>query len=107
SRRTPPDACTAAVRAPPRRGPRRPRPPLHLVVALDVSGSMDGPPIEYVKAGLVEMIPSLMPADRRWLVTDSGSAQVVIEAVPADQTATLESAFKGIVADGPTNLFDG
>lgn len=83
------------------------RPPLHLVIAADVSGSMGGPPIEYVKAGLVEMIHSLQPEDRVSLVAYSDSAHVILDAQPATDKAALEAAFKGLDADGATNLYDG
>jgi Ca-activated chloride channel family protein len=83
------------------------RPPLHLVIAADVSGSMQGPPMEYMKAGLVEMIGSLKPEDRISLVTYSDKASVVLDALQADKTAELEAAFNGLVAAGATNLYDG
>lgn len=83
------------------------RPPLHLVVAVDVSGSMAGEPMDYVKAGLVEMIPSLKSTDKVSLVTYSSSAKVVLDHVDATQTAAIEQAFSGLVASGSTNLYDG
>ena len=83
------------------------RPPLHLVVAVDVSGSMAGAPMDYVKAGLVEMIPSLKPTDRLSLVTYSTSANLVLDHVSATDTQAIENAFQGLYAAGSTNLYDG
>lgn len=83
------------------------RPPLHLVVAVDVSGSMAGQPMDYVKAGLVQMIPSLKPNDKISLVTYSTSAKVVLDYTDATNTAALEAAFNGLFAAGSTNLYDG
>jgi len=83
------------------------RPPMHLVLAVDVSGSMTGEPINYLKAGLIEMMDELQPADIISLVKYSNNAEVVLEAVPAEQTATLMDAFNGLVATGSTNLFEG
>jgi Ca-activated chloride channel family protein len=83
------------------------RPPMHLVVAVDVSGSMAGEPIDYVKAGLVEMIPKLAPTDKVSLVTYSSSAKLVLDHVDATQTAQIEEAFSKLVATGSTNLYDG
>jgi len=83
------------------------RPPMHLVVAVDVSGSMDGAPMNYVKAGLVEMIPELGPQDRVSLVTYSTAAKIVLDHVSASDSAALTSAFQGLYAAGSTNLYDG
>jgi Ca-activated chloride channel homolog len=83
------------------------RPPLHLVIAVDVSGSMAGAPMDYVKAGLVEMIPALQPTDKVSLVTYSTSAKVVLDHIDATDTAALDTAFKGLYAAGSTNLYDG
>ncbi len=83
------------------------RPPMHLVVAVDVSGSMAGEPMDYMKAGLVEMIPALQPTDRISLVTYSTSANIVLDHVSAADSQALQSAFQGLFAAGSTNLYDG
>ncbi|UQA57684.1 vWA domain-containing protein [Polyangium aurulentum] len=83
------------------------RPPMHLVIAVDVSGSMAGEPMDYMKAGLVEMIPSLAPADKISLVTYSASAKVVLDHVDATQAAEIEKAFDALTPGGATNLYDG
>jgi Ca-activated chloride channel family protein len=83
------------------------RPPMHLVLALDVSGSMAGEPIEYLRAGLVQMIDELEPVDRVSLVKYSSEANVVFQAVSAVETAELQQAFESLYAAGSTNLYDG
>jgi Ca-activated chloride channel homolog len=83
------------------------RPPLHLVLAVDTSGSMQGDPITYVKAGLVEMLGALQEGDRISLVRYSDRAEVVLEAADASDTAALEQAIASLAAVGSTNLYDG
>lgn len=83
------------------------RPPLHLVLAVDTSGSMAGAAMDYVKAGLAAMIPSLQATDKVSLVTYSSTAKVVLDYTNASDAATLENAFKSIYAAGSTNLYEG
>ncbi len=83
------------------------RPPLHLVLAVDTSGSMAGPAMEYVKQGLSAMIPSLQADDKVSLITYSSNATVVLDYVNATDAATLDNAFKSIFAAGSTNLYEG
>ncbi|WP_437781442.1 vWA domain-containing protein [Sorangium sp. So ce1097] len=83
------------------------RPPLHLVIAVDTSSSMEGDPITYVKAGLLEMIDALEPTDRISLVRYANMAEVVLERAEASDRDALTEAFEGLVARGSTNLYDG
>ncbi|MBK9259742.1 MAG: VWA domain-containing protein [Polyangiaceae bacterium] len=83
------------------------RPPLHLVLSVDTSGSMAGPAMDYVKQGLVAMIPALQPNDKVSLVTYSTNAKIVLDYVAASDSAALDSAFKSIYAAGSTNLYEG
>ncbi|WP_437297557.1 vWA domain-containing protein [Sorangium sp. So ce426] len=83
------------------------RPPLHLVIAVDTSGSMQGDPIAYVRAGLVEMIDALEPTDRISLVRYSDTAELVLEQAEGSDREALTEAFEGLTARGSTNLYEG
>jgi Ca-activated chloride channel family protein len=83
------------------------RPPMHLVIAVDTSGSMQGQPIQYLRAGLVEMIDQLEPSDTVSLVKYSGEAIVLLDNVSATETTELQVAFESLAAAGSTNLYDG
>ncbi len=83
------------------------RPPLHLVLALDTSGSMRGPPLDAVRTGLLAMLDHLRPEDRISLVRYSTEAQVVLERVGLDERRRIETELTGLVATGGTNIYDG
>lgn len=84
------------------------RPPLDLALAIDVSGSMAGEPIEYVRRGLLAMLDSLEVGDRVTLVTYSDDAEVVFENKdPVVERALLETAFEALSVNGATNIYDG
>ncbi len=83
------------------------RPPLDLVVAIDVSSSMLGDPIDSVRTGLIRMVDHLQEEDSVSVVTYSSTASVLAQGVSGGDRAQLVSLFEGIQARGNTNLFDG
>lgn len=83
------------------------RPPMHLVLAIDVSGSMAGPPLDFVKAGLKEMVPALDPADTVSLVAYADTAKVYLDAAPATEAELILGAIESLYPSGATNLYDG
>ncbi len=82
------------------------RPPLNLALAIDVSGSMEGESMFYVRSGLERMLSALEPQDRISLVTFSSQAEVAVADVSGDDP-TLAQAIGGLKADGATNIYDG
>lgn len=83
------------------------RPPMHLVLALDVSGSMAGDPITYLRQGLDAMVDELREDDLVSLVTYSNEATTLLETIPATETETLRTTFAALRASGSTNLYGG
>lgn len=90
-------------------GVERARPVLSVVFALDISGSMKGPPIEHVKSSVIKLVG---------LLGDSARAGVVgfaDDAVEVAEVRSLDSAWKRIIdsrvqrlrAGGGTNMGAG
>jgi Ca-activated chloride channel family protein len=82
------------------------RPPLNLAIAVDLSGSMLGEPIERVREGLLRMRNGLGPEDRITLVGFGDDAQTIVEYVAGDSDELFD-AIIGLEPDGATNLYAG
>ncbi|MCA9684305.1 MAG: VWA domain-containing protein, partial [Myxococcales bacterium] len=83
-----------------------PRPPLNLTIAVDLSQSMYGEPIDRVRDGLLRMRDSLEPEDRITLVGFADAAEVLVEQVPGD-SAELATAIASLTPSGATNIYAG
>ncbi len=83
-----------------------PRPPLHLVVAVDTSGSMAGDPIEHVREGLLRLSSALRPEDSVSLV-GFGDVATTLVVGAGGGSAKLLAAIAELQAGGATNLYDG
>jgi Ca-activated chloride channel family protein len=84
------------------------RPPLALALAVDVSGSMMGEKIDYVRRGLGLLIDGMRDTDEVALITYSDGVNVVakMQQVGSNRVA-LRRAIEGLAANGGTNLHDG
>ncbi|HEY5701554.1 MAG TPA: VWA domain-containing protein [Gammaproteobacteria bacterium] len=79
-------------------------PPANLVFLIDVSGSMrSADKLDLLKKSLKLLSRQLRPADRLSIVVYAGASGVVLDPVPGDRTATIESALDALHAGGSTN----
>ena len=89
------------------RGHRLVRPPVHLSVVLDKSGSMEGKPLEYVKEACRQLIDKLGPVDTLSIVTFAESVDIVLAQSPVTKKETLKTQLDLIRPRGTTNLYGG
>ena len=78
---------------------------LNVVVAVDVSGSMAGEPIEQAKTAVRDLLATL-PPDVPVSLVSFGQSAVLQHAFSTDR-ASLQAAVDGLIAAGGTALFDG
>ncbi len=85
------------------------RPPANLVLAIDVSDSMNAPNrLPLVQAGLQRLAERLRPDDRVAVVTYAAEARQVRGSEPiGDEGRGLRDALAGLSAQGRTNGYEG
>ena len=85
------------------------RPPLNMAIAVDVSGSMAGDPIQFVRNGLTQLVTSLDPKDSVALITYSDDATLVVDSTPESDPSRqqLVEAIQALEALGSTNVYAG
>jgi Ca-activated chloride channel family protein len=82
------------------------RPPLNLAIAVDLSGSMAGEPIERLRTGLLTMLPALEPEDRISLVGFADQAELLVSQLGADDPE-LAATIEALTTGAHTNVYDG
>ncbi|MBL8610365.1 MAG: VWA domain-containing protein [Myxococcales bacterium] len=113
ARRAPPGEHALAVVFEVRTGAGRPveqgRPPISAVLALDVSGSMAGPPLQQVIASVERIVDLLGPGDRLGVVAFSGGAAEVVElgALDASHRRVVRARVARLTSGGGTNVEAG
>jgi Ca-activated chloride channel family protein len=90
-------------------GLERERAPLAVILVVDVSGSMQGTPIEHVMRSCEILVDLLGERDQLAVVTFASHAGVRCGLTPVDATGKtqLRRALHGMVAEGNTNLHGG
>src|SRR5580692_2074144 len=90
-------------------GVERARPPLAVALAVDVSGSMQGPPLEHVVQSIERLVGLLEPTDRVGVVAFSDAASEVAPLAPAnlDGRRLIASRVRRLLAEGGTNVEGG
>jgi FHA domain-containing protein/von Willebrand factor type A domain-containing protein len=85
------------------------RAPLAVVLAVDVSGSMKGEPLEHALHSCRLVSDRLGPSDQLALVTFSDHGSVVCGLTPVDATgrAQIGASLRDVRAQSQTNLHDG
>ena len=76
----------------------------NVVLVMDVSGSMQGQPMESAKAAAIEFVEALEPGDRAALIAFNGKVTPVVGLT--DDRDALTAAIGGLVAQGDTALFE-
>ncbi|MRK01392.1 VWA domain-containing protein [Aeromicrobium sp. S22] len=81
--------------------------PTQLVVVLDRSGSMAGPPIEQAKQALCDVVDRLAPTDTFGLVTFDDTVDVVVPVGPVSDRSLIKAMIRSVRPGGSTDLAAG
>lgn len=87
--------------------PAKDRPPYHLALVIDRSGSMSGEPLHEAKRCAAHIIDQLKPDDRASLVQFDNQVEILVPAQPVGDRKALHLALSGIQEGGMTNLHGG
>lgn len=83
------------------------RPPYHLALVIDRSGSMSGEPLMEAKRCAGYIVDQLRPDDRASLVQFDNHVNLLVPAEPVGNRKTLHQALSAIQEGGMTNLHGG
>lgn len=83
------------------------RMPLNLCLILDRSGSMEGPPMDYMKSACSYIVDLLEPNDVLSIVAFEETAQVIMPARRVVNKALVKQHIQMLEVGNTTNLYDG
>ncbi|MCB9690916.1 MAG: von Willebrand factor type A domain-containing protein [Alphaproteobacteria bacterium] len=101
------DASLVRIGVQGRRVPPHLRKPVHLTFLVDVSGSMNGRPLELVRSGLKMLVGELRPDDTVAIATYAGGTAVVLQPTPGSERARILAALDGLRSGGSTSMASG
>lgn len=81
--------------------------PINLCLILDHSGSMNGKPLETVKAAAERLLHRLKPGDRLTVVAFDHRAKVIVPNQTIDNLESLKKRIQALKADGGTAIDEG
>jgi Ca-activated chloride channel homolog len=83
------------------------RTPLNLCLVIDRSGSMEGPPLDYVKQACAYVVDLLSPNDILSIVTFEETVDVLMPPQRVTDKARIKDGIQRLIAGNTTNLYDG
>lgn len=83
------------------------RTPLNLCLVIDRSGSMEGPPLDYVKQACNHVVDLLAPDDVLSIVTFEETVDVVMPPQRVTNRQAIKDGIQRIMPGNTTNLYDG
>ncbi len=83
------------------------RTPLNLCLVIDRSGSMEGPPLDYVKQACAHVVDLLTPNDVLSIVTFEEVVEVLMPAQRVTNKQLIKDGIMRLMPGNTTNLYDG
>ena len=83
------------------------RTPLNLCLVIDRSGSMEGPPLDYVKQACCHVVDLLTPNDVLSIVTFEEIVEVLMPAQRLTNKQLVKDGIMRLMPGNTTNLYDG
>jgi Ca-activated chloride channel homolog len=83
------------------------RTPMNLCLVIDRSGSMEGPPLEYVKQACSYVVDLLSPDDILSIVTFEETVEVLMPPQRVTNRGPVKEGIQRLIAGNTTNLYDG